>query len=332
MTPHVSVIVAVYNAEKTLSRCLDSLIGQDFQEIEILLVDDGSTDSSGSICDRYAAADSRIRVFHKANEGVSRTRQFGLGKAIGEYIIFLDSDDYVAPDIYRKLYHKAAEDHADIVCCDFYRITSGGTRIEKHNIPSFKHEVFLEGVIDKLFGSLWNRLIRRSLYEDYAIVFNADLSFGEDKLALLEILNRALADNHHLIISYVPEPLVYYDTAINPSSLTKMGAKKKLEARLKLWNAMGKTLNVALFGKTYYWLLTKHGFGAFWNHVLTQEEFEHHFSDKKEGIRIFAPESGYKWLVLMACSGKWALAQKMRWLAYGRILYEKILISLNIER
>ena len=91
MQPGVSVIVAVYNAEKTIHRCLDSLVGQELKDIEIILVDDGSQDASGAICDQYAATDPRIKVIHKENEGVAATKQKGLDQATGEYFVFLDS-------------------------------------------------------------------------------------------------------------------------------------------------------------------------------------------------------------------------------------------------
>ncbi len=329
MTPRVSIIVAIYNAERTLRRCVDSLITQTLHDIEIILVDDGSSDTSASICDHYAQVDSRIRVFHKKNEGVSKTKQLGLDNARGEYIIFLDSDDYVDKTIYQKLLEKAREDNADIVCCDILRLIPEGTQIEDHNIPSFDHEVFLDGMIAILFGSICNRIVRRSLFQEFQVKFNPQISFGEDKLVLVELLSKAFAAGHRLMISYVPETLLYYDTTANPSSLMKLDVKKKLDAKLRLWEEMGKTLNLKRFGKTYYRLLVKNAFNAFWKGYISRIEFEDRFARYKKGIRQFAPDSSYKCLVLMACSGKWELAQRMRWLAYGRLLYERMIIKIS---
>ncbi len=326
MKPYVSIIVAVYNAEKTLSRCIDSLIGQDIEEIEILLVDDGSTDSSGLICDRYATTDSRIQVFHKANEGVSKTKQLGLDHAQGEYIIYLDSDDYVDKTLYRKLYEKAVAESADICCCDILRLEKGGTRIEGHRIPSFEHSVFLNGMIDVVFGSICNRIVRRSLFAEYQVRFNPELCFGEDKLVLIELLSKALAAKRVLKISYVPEALLFYDTTANPSSLMKLGHSKKLSAQILLWKEMGKHLDLSRFGKTYYLLLVKHGFKNFWNDLVSKDFFIETFSPMRDGIRRFAPNSSMKFLVLLAASGKWNLAKKMKWVAYGRILSDRIRI------
>ena len=180
MFPKVSIIVAVYNAEKTLHRCLDSLVSQELSDIEIILVDDGSTDRSGSICDAYAAEDSRIKVVHKQNEGVSATKQLGLDLATGAYFIFLDSDDYVDKSAYRKLYECAEKENADIACCDLYRIEPDGMKREGYLIPSFEHEVFLKGLLSVLNGFISNRMVRRSLPDQYQVRFRRGLRFGED--------------------------------------------------------------------------------------------------------------------------------------------------------
>lgn len=95
----VSVIIPVYNVEKTLPRCIDSVIGQSLKDIEIILVDDGSPDKSPEICDEYRCKDSRIKVFHKPNEGLGYTRNYGIERAQGEYVAFVDSDDYIASDM-----------------------------------------------------------------------------------------------------------------------------------------------------------------------------------------------------------------------------------------
>ena len=118
--PKVSVIVPVYNAEKYLHRCVNSLLGQSYSNFELLLIDDGSPDNSSNICDHYALKDSRIRVFHKDNGGVASARQCGLDNAVGEYIIHCDPDDWVEGDMLWELYNKARDENADLVICDFY--------------------------------------------------------------------------------------------------------------------------------------------------------------------------------------------------------------------
>ena len=100
----ISVIVPVYNTEKYLHRCVDSILAQTFTDFELLLIDDGSTDSSGAICDEYAQKDSRVRVFHKENGGVSSARNLGLDKAKGKWVTFVDSDDWIKESFLNKLY------------------------------------------------------------------------------------------------------------------------------------------------------------------------------------------------------------------------------------
>lgn len=118
--PKVSIIVPVYKAENYLHRCVDSILAQTFTDWELLLVDDGSPDRSGEICDEYASKDARIRVFHKENGGVSSARQKGLDEAVGEYTIHADPDDWVEPMMLEELYKRAKEDDADMVICDYY--------------------------------------------------------------------------------------------------------------------------------------------------------------------------------------------------------------------
>lgn len=241
----------------------------------------------------------------------------------------MDSDDYVDKTIYQKLSEKAARDNADIVCCDILRLENSGTRIEGHNISSFEHEVFLDGMIDVLFGSICNRIIRRSLFQEYQVRFNPEVSYGEDKLVLVELLSKALSLDRHLKISYVPEALLYYDTTANPTSLMKLDDKAIMVARIQLWETMGQSLDMKRFGRTYYGLLIKYGFKAFWKNYLSRADFEYLFSKHTDGLRRYAPRTSYTWLVLMASSGRWELAQKMRWLASGRILSEKVRIMFS---
>lgn len=118
--PKISVIVAVYKAEAYLHRCVDSLLAQTFQDFEILLIDDGSPDHSGKICDDYANQDARIRVFHKENGGVGSARQCGIDHVRGEYTTHVDPDDWVEPTMLEEMYAKAKEDDADMVLADWY--------------------------------------------------------------------------------------------------------------------------------------------------------------------------------------------------------------------
>ena len=141
MNPTVSIIVPVYNAKNYLQRCIDSILHQEYTDYELFLVDDGSTDGSGDICDAYAAADARITVIHKENTGVSDSRNLAISQARGTYLQFLDSDDWITPDA-TKLFVRAATEHdCDLVIADFYRVV--GERV------SHKGDIEDDGVLTR---------------------------------------------------------------------------------------------------------------------------------------------------------------------------------------
>ena len=129
----ISVIVPVYNVARWLAEAVDSLLAQTYGNIEVVLVDDGSTDGSGRICDRYSDYDSRVRVFHTANNGLSAARNFGLSKITGEYVFFMDADDFIAPDVLVLLYERALSENADLTVCDMRLIDEIGTEIGQLN-------------------------------------------------------------------------------------------------------------------------------------------------------------------------------------------------------
>ena len=138
----LSIVAAVYNLEKYLPRCLDALVNQTLQEIEILCVDDGSTDSAPQIIDEYAKKyPDKVKAFHKPNGGEFTTRNYGLERAIGEYVTFVDTDDYVEPDWAEKLYNAAKENDADLAVCGFERIDLDTGKVVSTNMTNFGHDV-----------------------------------------------------------------------------------------------------------------------------------------------------------------------------------------------
>ena len=118
--PKISIIVPIYNAEKYLSRCLDSILSQTFCDFEVLLIDDGSTDMSSNICEQYGLKDNRFRIYHKKNEGVAVARQWGLDQAIGKFVIHVDSDDWLEPNMLQDMSLCIMNEDADILICDYY--------------------------------------------------------------------------------------------------------------------------------------------------------------------------------------------------------------------
>ena len=126
--PKISVIVPVYKAEKFLSACIESILNQTYHDFEVILVDDGSPDSSGQICEEYAKKDSRIKVIHQKNAGVAASRNVGLDIAVGEYITFVDSDDYIQFQMYEKMLKCALDNDCDFVMCDCMKVYSDGRK------------------------------------------------------------------------------------------------------------------------------------------------------------------------------------------------------------
>ena len=187
MFPRFSVIIPVYNAENTLRRCLDSLVQQSYEDYEILLVNDGSADQSGQICESYAKEYPQIRFFQKENGGVSTARNMGLDHASGEYILFVDSDDYVSNDYFHVLDEAVQSDPADLI--QFSACLWHGENTE-YRIESERHIVSEPEVTAKIcddirsqtISSLWIKAMKRQLIESNGIRFLPSLAIGEDTL------------------------------------------------------------------------------------------------------------------------------------------------------
>ena len=193
----ISVIIPVYNAEDYLDRCLKSILSQDFSSYEVILVDDGSTDSSPFICDRYSSTDARFRTIHKANGGVSSARNAGINVAKGEYLMFVDSDDALPREAMTDLY-EAASDRADFVLGGFdmfsddvlyLRRTPAGTFFDEDTIASFfdmniaRNRVYL--------NTPWAKLYSRKTIVRYGLLYDTSLSYGEDMLFVNSFLVHA---------------------------------------------------------------------------------------------------------------------------------------------
>lgn len=159
----ISVIVPVYNVEPYLRKCLDSILAQTYQDLEILIIDDGSTDGSGKICDEYKQ-DERVRVFHTENHGLSAARNLGLDNATGDWIGFVDSDDWIEPDMYEVLLRKAEETGADVVECGVYLESQNKVTIERH-IQEVLVEDPLQGLIrGEILNRVWDKIWKRELF------------------------------------------------------------------------------------------------------------------------------------------------------------------------
>ena len=166
----ISIIIPVYKVEKYLEKCIQSVINQTYENLQIILVDDGSPDNCGKICDEYAKKDHRIEVIHKSNGGLSDARNKGLEIAKGEYIGFVDSDDYIEADMYEVLYNLLKQYNADVSICNFYTVSQGKISIKNadNGINEYNRiEILKEILLDKNIQSYaWNKLYKKELFDE----------------------------------------------------------------------------------------------------------------------------------------------------------------------
>ena len=223
MTPKISVIIPAYNSAKYLQECLNSILNQSFTDIEIIAVDDGSTDGeTPRILDNAEKNDARVRVIHKENAGVSAARNDGLLAALGEYVLFADSDDYLSMNALQTFYENAKQTAADIVIGDYFAVTTKG--LKRHEFFSKPFVVRDRSLIEQLqqtmlycgyspyyskscgylFGAQWTKLFRREMLVKNNILFPTAISLFEDGIFGLTAFEFAKT------ISYLQKPVYYY--------------------------------------------------------------------------------------------------------------------------
>ena len=176
--PLLSIIVPVYDVERYLPKCIDSILAQTFTDFELILVEDGSPDNCPALCDAAAAKDARIRVIHQKNRGLSAARNAGLDAARGEWIGFVDSDDYIAPEMYEALYKAVQSTGADLALCDYAEVDETGAPCPKMHVSLSGTELTGRELLKKASGLMvqlaWNKLYRRAIF--------AQLRYPEGKL------------------------------------------------------------------------------------------------------------------------------------------------------
>ena len=220
----VSIIVPVYKSKDTLKRCVESLLAQTVEDTEMILVDDGSPDGSGELCDKLAEEDSRIRVIHKENGGVSSARNVGIEAAKGNYLLFADSDDYVEQDMVEKLLGGIGND--DIAICGFHHHYQGRDIVRIPEVPGQSgEENFLALYGEGFLNMPWNKLYKRELTGR----FDESLSLGEDLLFNLDYLRRADG------IAIVKAPLCHYIQDETGASLSSQKREDRLMLAKHIW-------------------------------------------------------------------------------------------------
>lgn len=229
----ISIVIPVYKSEKTLGKCLESLMAQTYPDIEMVCVIDGSPDQCGEICDAYAEKDSRIKVIKRENGGVSSARNRGIDEAAGEYLLFVDSDDTVEPDYCEKMWNAYLETKADLVICGFHHWYVGRDVVKVPSNPGVYDtkdfaEDFLKLYQEGFLNMPWNKLFRKEL----AGRFDTSLSLGEDLLFNIDYLGRC---RHAAVIS---DALIHYIQEEKGNTLSTKKRDDKLEIATRVCNGV----------------------------------------------------------------------------------------------
>jgi glycosyltransferase involved in cell wall biosynthesis len=222
----VSVIVPVYNAEKYFKRGIDSILAQTYTDFELILVDDGSQDKSGRMCDDYAMSNPQVHVFHQSNKGVSAARQVGLDAATGEYVIFADPDDWIDSTMLDDLYQKAKQDGADVVICDFWinRENEEFYYCQQRPADMDSSVILRQFLLGQLHGSTCNKLYRLQLIKEHSVSFPQGINYCED-LWFNSIVFHDCAPR----VSYLDNAYYHYDLYSNGNSMSRKFNRRKLD-------------------------------------------------------------------------------------------------------
>ena len=223
----ISIVVPVYNVERYVRRCFESVTNQTWKDFEVIVIDDGSMDKSGEICDEYAQKDTRFKVFHQSNQGIGKTRLGGIQKAVGEYVVWADADDWLEPSLLERLVKCIREKESDIVV---YGAANVNNKVitskilwKDLTIDGWRRETIISGQ-----SVVWNFMSKRSLYEDVNLPEAVHLS-GEDGYLTITLFFKAKS------VSYINEVL-YFHFVGNPNSVTHTMNAKKYYAHCYLWN------------------------------------------------------------------------------------------------
>lgn len=300
-SPLISIIIPIYNVEKYLPACLDSVLAQTYQNLEIILVDDGSPDGSGAICDAYAARDARIRVIHQKNGGVSSARNTGLDAAFGSFIGFVDPDDYIEPDMYRILYKRIQDTGADIAQCGYMyhkneTVTNvyGSGENDVYSGPQCAQKLLTDYAP---WWTVWSKLYRADLFRELRF---CKVNCCEDILLNSQLFLRV----RHVV--FVKEPL--YHWIWYPASLSKFSLRTidTIKGAKWIWEGLDQSLpHLSGLGCRHFAMTTISFYENLWFHRAefdrqTYTEAMNHVRSelRKERRRILkTPECGKKFRI-----------------------------------
>lgn len=294
--PFLSIIIPVYNTKSYLPSCLDSILAQEWTDYEIILVDDGSTDGSSALCDEYAARHEHIRCHHQPNKGLVATRQQGFILSRGQYITFVDSDDWIASDMYTCMCRKAQETYADILCCNYIAVMP--TREKKCCAPFPSGLYNKERLISEVYPfmlysgtffvygvspNLWNKIFRRTLLEKHLLRVPHNVKVGEDALASYSCMLEASS------IYFFDEAFYFYRS--NANSLTRYTMN---QTRLSENHTLFETLSHIIDIVEYPYVEQQLNYYFVYQTLLTFTPVFHQMSEDGVNFRqIFLDECAY---------------------------------------
>ncbi len=293
----ISIIVPVYNAEKTLHRCIDSILTQTFTDFELLLINDGSTDHSGEICDEYAARDSRIKVFHKENGGVSSARNVGLDNIKGEWVTFCDSDDYVKGG-WLSIFVEQFSKKCDLIIQGF--IVNKGIEAECYGFNAFGSlsNTIMPLLSNLMPGALWNKCFRNKIIKEKKLRFREDIWFKEDEEYLLRYLTNAKSIVSTSIPGYfyeMPDLAIKYNDADN------------FECDYSIANSLLKIFTSEIKGstnylRTYFCGLTNSFFFGVESNVVDKDRYDRFRGLYRNQTFLFLSLSVFSRYTLLFCN------------------------------
>lgn len=239
--PKVSIIVPIYNAECYLTQCLSSILNQAFRDFEAILVDDGSTDNSGKICDEYARNDNRFVVVHKQNEGVAIARITGFEHSRGDFITFIDADDYIDEKYVEHLYECIIKNNVDASFCQYFKVDKNGKHLSKRKNFGYFDKSGIEHIIipglgwdcklgkESIAPVLWAKMMKRDFVKEI-LDAGKGLWYGEDQCGVLRLLYLANSIYHS------EAPLYYY--VFHDGQVTAKMDRSRWDAYIQYWNRM----------------------------------------------------------------------------------------------
>lgn len=227
----VSILIPAYNAAAFLPKCLDSVLNQTYQDLQVVIVDDGSKDKTLEVCHKYAEKDSRIEVYHQVNQGVAATRNHLLEKVKGDYVLFVDADDWIELDMVEYLVSLATELDAEMVMCDRV-INDAKPSVIEPKISILPQEEAIRDFIhhDYFVGALWNKLFKKSVVE--GLSFHKDICYGEDALFTWDVLQR--------VKNVVASDKQLYHYYMNEESISHQSFGEKKLTGHKTWTILTK--------------------------------------------------------------------------------------------